>query len=277
MFDGSGCFQLAGDRESGELFSPLGRSNEFVESVTGPGEQLIGVGGIPVDADLFSLGLIHARSGKLHRHLEAIGGNARPGNIHMPGIRDGYGADKSRAFESGPSLRTGLIVGGQSARQRAGSAVEVDGDLAFGVQTGEVVVIVLGDAEPVADEDKPGFEERDGVCSSADDGVFAEFQDLVLAIAFEREAGAGFIEFFGDEFNGLNVALLAGGFETIALKLLGNVFRCFAVSFAAGVPAFEFVRREELDVRPPAGAAGRVCGDQGDCGDPCENSPRQSF
>jgi hypothetical protein len=79
------------------------------------------------------------------------------------------------------------------------------------------------------------------------------------------------IELEGFEFDRLNVALLAGGLQAIALELRSHVFGGLAVLRAAGLAALHLVRSQVLDVGPPARAiVGRSrksnCGGEGDAG-----------
>ena len=160
----------------------------------------------------------------------------------------------------------------QRARKRGGRAAQIDGDFTFGVEACEIVVLDFGDIKTVADEDEFRFDRGYGIDARADDGVFAELDGFRLAVVFEGKAGAGFVEFFGDEFYRLNIAAFSGRFQSIAFELSGDIFGCFAVSFTAGVAAFQFVGREEFHVGPPARAIGGG-GCECQCG-PCGYEPK---
>jgi len=129
----------------------------------------------------------------------------------------------------------------QRAGNGARSAAHVDGDFAFGIEAGQIVVVAFRGAETIADEDEPGGDFRRRIDAGADDGFRTDGDIPGFAIADKGKARMRFIKLQGFEFDWLDVALLAGGFEAIAFKVGGHVVGGFSVLRTAGLAALHLV------------------------------------
>ena len=139
----------------------------------------------------------------------------------------------------------------ERARNLGGRSREDHNDLAENVDAGEIVIIVFGNFETIADENQRCFDLGRGHDACANDGIFAERERFVLAVAAEGQTAIFFDDLAGDELHGLVEAVNARWLRTRVLELLDGVGLRGALSTAAGVAAFEFVVSEEFDVVPP--------------------------
>src|SRR5260221_1877193 len=95
-------------------------------------------------------------------------------------------------------------------------------DLAPDVNAGEVVIILLGNFEAVADEDKRRFDLGRGHHARADDGIFTERQRFAFAVVDEGEAAILFDDLAGDELDGLIEAAYARVTPAVPPELLAG-------------------------------------------------------
>src|SRR5207249_6587889 len=78
------------------------------------------------DLELLPWSFIELGTRKVHGRLIAIGGNARPGNVHRGGVENGDYAGDARCVERFPALACGLIVRGQRAGDIGGRTGEIE-------------------------------------------------------------------------------------------------------------------------------------------------------
>src|SRR5260370_10656142 len=124
-------------------------------------------------------------------------------------------------------------------------------DLAADVDAGEIIIILLRDFEAIANENERRFDlgRRHDAC--ANDGIFAERERIVFAVADEAKAAILFDDLAGDELDGLVETVDPRGLCARALELLDGVSLRGALATAAGIAAFEFVVGQDFDVIPP--------------------------
>ncbi len=74
-------------------------------------------------------------------------------------------------------------MGGQGSGKARGRAAQSDDHFPANVEAAKIVVIVLGDRLPIADEDHFGLDRLAGLAGTSEDGVAAQFEWDDLAVA----------------------------------------------------------------------------------------------
>src|SRR5207244_9975169 len=89
-----------GQRKMWKRLAVFAEFGDFREGVAGIGKQFLRRGRVKSYAELLPGSFIELGTRKVHGRLIAIGGNARPGNVHRGGGENGdYGGDARRGAE----------------------------------------------------------------------------------------------------------------------------------------------------------------------------------
>src|ERR1700687_4757686 len=120
-----------------------------------------------------------------------------------------------------PSLGRRLIMRFERTGDRLGAAGKVDNYLVFDVQTGQVVVVFLGNMKAISGEDRGSFGGFLDVRPKTEVCVIAQYQRLRLSIANEGEVGLIFNDLVHVEFHRLEIPGGAGRLQTRTLEFSG--------------------------------------------------------
>ena len=250
--DGGGGLEGSVKRKVGHGLAVFTESSDFREGVTRTSKKQFGGGGIERDGEVQTLGFIEFGVRKIHGREIAVHGDARPGNVHGGGIGDGDVADGSGFMKSFPALAERLVMRGERSGNVGRRTREIHNDFAVEVQAAQFVEIFLGDLQAITNKDKRSGDACGGVRPTrADECFVGEGEMTVLPFADEGESGLGLVHTILRETDGLIKAFGAGWLKAGFFELLNRVGLRFLETLAAGVPAFERVVGEELDVCPP--------------------------
>src|SRR5205085_11011954 len=103
-------------------------------------------------------------------------------SIHHRWILGMEEPERSRPCESLPSFLRGLVVSRQRSRNIRGRPGEENRYLVFEIESGEVVIIFLGNTEAIADENERRFHFGRKIDARTEDGIFTQSQWLGLAV-----------------------------------------------------------------------------------------------
>src|SRR5271168_5653395 len=192
-------------REMRKRLVRVNRRENVLKAVAAAREEHFSAVGIEQDAHLQRRGSVPARIAQFHSWLETRRGDARPRHFGALGIRNGYHADDSGFYERASALFPGLIMRFDWAGHVRRATGDENGDLAFYVETRQVVVVQFGDGQPVTHEDGGGFDTFRGVRIHSQDSVVAELQRLRFSVAQQLERAMRFVDMHHVEINGLTV------------------------------------------------------------------------
>jgi len=145
----------------------------------------------------------------------------------------------------------------QRTGNRGRTATQNDRDFPAKIETSQVVVVTLGNDQPIADKHHRRRYLLRRFDAHAENRIFPQRQRLPLAVSHQRQARLPFHDLSGAKLHRLYIAGFAGRFQTAAFKLGRDILGRPPMSWTTGFAAFELVVSEKRDVRPPAFAV--VC------------------
>ena len=171
--------------------------------------------------------------------------------------RHGDQANGTSGLECLPALAGGTGVGAQRAEHVLRRRVVDDDHLSPEVEVGEVVVVLGGEIQPVADEDQWRIDDGAGRNMRAEGNVFGE-----VKLGAGAESNRRFLGVDGNliERHWLEIPVAPCGFEADGLELLLDVADSGVIPRSAGAAALEVVGGKVLDMRPPGVAEGGPVG-----------------
>src|SRR5260370_21762561 len=209
-----------GERKVRQRLAIFTKSRDFFKSVAGAGKKFLGARRIDGDIKLCGVGLVELGIVEIHAGMGAIERDAGPWDVHRGGVDQRNNSDGAGGAQQSPALGRGLVMRSERTRNLGGRSGKDHDDFAADVDAGEVVIILLGNLEAIADEDQRRFDLGRGHNAGADDGIFAEYQRFAFAVADEGKAAFLFDDLAGDELDGLVEAVYARGVRAGAFELL---------------------------------------------------------